>query len=145
MVATTAAPRAALVRYAGRPWLPPAAAALAAAAVLGAVGLVDPNRSGHYPTCPFLALTGLYCPGCGSLRAIHAMAHGDLGTATARNPFTVLASAWLVVVWARWLRRRLTGRPRPSPAPAWMIWTLLGAVVAFWVLRNLPGFGFLGP
>ena len=32
-------------------------AALAAAAV-GVVAAVDPNEAGHYPTCPFLSLTG---------------------------------------------------------------------------------------
>jgi hypothetical protein len=28
------------------------------AAVAGYVAAIDPNRPGHYPTCPFLALTG---------------------------------------------------------------------------------------
>ena len=44
--------------------------------------MVDPNQPGHYPTDPFLAITGLYCPGCGTLRALHALARGDLLTAS---------------------------------------------------------------
>ncbi len=26
------------------------------------VGTVDPNAPGHYPVCPLLHYTGLYCP-----------------------------------------------------------------------------------
>ena len=134
-----------MVLSAALPWVPPAAVAAAAAAFVTFVGVVDPNLPGHYPACPFLALTGYSCPGCGSLRAIHALAHGDVATALARNPFAVVSAVWLTAVWVRWLSRRLTGRPAPWLAPAWMIWVLLGAVVAFWVLRNLPGCAFLGP
>ena len=40
-------------------------AALAAVAMPTVfVAAVDPNTPGHYPVCPLLRLTGLYCPGC---------------------------------------------------------------------------------
>ena len=119
-------------------------AALAAAAV-GVVAVVDPNEAGHYPTCPFLAVTGHWCPGCGSLRAVHALAHGDVGTALGLNLLTVLAVVPLVVIWARWLVRTWTGVPRSTVAPAPVLWGLLVVVVAFGVLRNLPGFAWLAP
>jgi hypothetical protein len=115
------------------------------AAVVAYVGVVDPNHPGHYPTCPFLALTGLYCPGCGSLRAIHALAHGHLGEAFGLNVLTVLAVPLLVAAWARWARRVLRGRPRMTVAPAWVLWGLLAVELGFWVLRNVPGFEFLAP
>ncbi|MEJ2068687.1 MAG: DUF2752 domain-containing protein, partial [Deltaproteobacteria bacterium] len=35
-----------------------------------------PGQSPIYPPCPFHLITGLYCPGCGSLRALHALFHG---------------------------------------------------------------------
>ena len=119
-------------------------AALAASAV-GVVAVVDPNEAGHYPTCPFLALTGQACPGCGSLRAVHALAHGDLGTALGLNLLTVLAVVPLVVIWARWLVRTRHGTSRRTVAPAPVLWGLLFVVVAFGVLRNLPAFGWLAP
>jgi hypothetical protein len=124
--------------------LAPAAMLVPAAAALGFVARVDPNAPGHYPTCPFLWLTGEYCPGCGSLRAVHALTHGDLGTAMSRNPLTVLGTVALVVLWIAWLQRRVTGRPRRA-APAWVLWALLAVVLAFWLLRNLPGFEWLAP
>jgi hypothetical protein len=118
-------------------------AALAAAATLWAV---DPNQPGHYPTCPFLATTGLYCPGCGALRATHDLLHGDVSGALARNPLAVLAVPYLVLAFVTFVLRS-TGRPAPrsTSLPAWVIWALLAVVLAFTVLRNLPGFSLLSP
>ena len=36
-------------------------------------------------------------------------------------------------------------QPRRLIAPAWSLYALFWAIMAFWVLRNVPGFGFLGP
>ncbi|HET7305262.1 MAG TPA: DUF2752 domain-containing protein [Segeticoccus sp.] len=121
---------------------------LVATGALGAVGYlaaIDPNETGHYPTCPFLFLTGLYCPGCGSLRAVHDLAHLDVAGALARNPLTVVAAAYLVLAWGLWLHRSVTGRPRRWLAPAWVLWSLLGLVLGYWVLRNVPGWTWLSP
>ena len=109
------------------------------------VAAVDPNVAGHYPTCPFLAITGWYCPGCGALRAVHALAHGDLVTALARNPFAVVAIGYLVVAWVIWLDRTARGRPRRWLAPPWVLYAVLAAVVTFGVLRNVPGWTWLSP
>ena len=123
---------------------PVATAALTGTAVL-AVALVDPNEPGHYPTCPFLALTGLYCPGCGSLRAVHALTNGDVTLAVGLNVLTVLAVVALPVIWARWARRSWTGAPRTTVAPAASIWSLLVVVLLFGVLRNLQAGAALAP
>jgi hypothetical protein len=125
--------------------LRPLGVAVAALAATGYVAVVDPNVAGHYPTCPFLAITGWYCPGCGALRAVHALAHGDLSTALARNPFAVVAAGYLAVAWALWLRRTATGRPRRWLAPPWVLYSVLGAILMFWVLRNVPGWTWLSP
>ena len=119
-------------------------AALAAAAVT-TVAVVDPNEAGHYPTCPFLAVTGEFCPGCGALRAVHALAHGDVGTALGLNVLVVAAVVPLVVTWALWVRRLWTGAPRARVAPAPVLWSLLVVVLAFGVLRNVPAFDWLAP
>jgi hypothetical protein len=120
---------------------------VAAAALVGAgyVDAVDPNAAGHYPTCPFLAITGLYCPGCGALRAVHALAHGDLATALARNPLTVVALGYVAVMWVLWLQRTATARPARWLAPPWVPYTVLGTILLFTVLRNVPGWTWLSP
>jgi len=123
----------------------PLGVAAAALVATGYVATVDPNVAGHYPTCPFLAVTGWYCPGCGALRAVHALAHGDLMTALARNPFAVVAVGYAVVSWVLWLDRTARGRSRRWLAPPWVLYGVLAAILIFWVLRNLPGWTWLSP
>lgn len=119
------------------------AAAVGAAAVLATV---DPNESGHYPTCPFLAVSGWWCPGCGSLRATHALLHGDVVTAVERNPLAVVLLPLVVVAWVAWVLRVL-GRTtwHPTRVPAAAVWGLLGVVLVYWVARNVPGWTWLSP
>lgn len=124
----------------------PVAVAATVVAAVGVLAAVDPNEPGHYPTCPLLATTGLWCPGCGSLRAVHALVGGDVPTALQRNPFTVLVVPFLAWAWLRWVGMSLGWLPpRRSAAPAWAVWTLLVAVLGFWVLRNVPGLTALSP
>lgn len=123
---------------------PLATAALTGTAVL-AVALVDPNEPGHYPTCPFLALTGRFCPGCGSLRAVHALTNGDVTTAVGLNVLTVLAVVALSVIWVRWAQRSWTGSPRRAVLPAAYIWSMLVVVLVFGLLRNVPMGAGLAP
>jgi len=123
----------------------PLGAAAAGLCAVTLVALVDPNEPGHYPTCPFLSLTGLFCPGCGSLRAVHALAHGDITAAIGSNVLTVLAVVPLVFLWLRWVRRSWTGTARTWAAPAPALWALLVVLCVFGVLRNLPVGAALAP
>jgi hypothetical protein len=109
------------------------------------VAVVDPNEPGHYPTCPLLAMTGLYCPGCGSLRAVHDLAHGDLAGAMARNPLTVVVVGAMLVAYAAWVRRAYLGQPQQWRPQRWMVIALIAVYVGFGVLRNLPGWTWLSP
>jgi hypothetical protein len=118
-------------------------AGLAAATLLATV---DPHEPGHYPTCPFLATTGFYCPGCGSLRATNSLLHGHLTGALDRNPLAVVMLPLVLAAWVVW-GLRLAGLTAwtPTAIPARWIWVLLTAIVAFWILRNIPGWAFLSP
>ena len=118
----------------------PLGVAAVAVSAVAFVGAVDPGEPGHYPTCPFLALTGLLCPGCGSLRAVHALTGGDVAAALGLNPLTVAVLPLLVGAWLAWLVRSATGRPRRWLAPPAALWALVVLVCAFWVLRNVPAF-----
>jgi hypothetical protein len=114
-------------------------AALGSGAVLagavGYVGLVDPHKPDSvFPVCPFRLLTGWNCPACGGLRMVQDVLHGDLAAAITDNVFLLIGIPML----AGWvLLRRRSGKPLlPIPAAA----TVLITVVAWTVLRNLPGF-----
>ena len=126
-------------------WLAPAAVGLAGVAAVATVAVVDPNEAGHYPTCPFLAVTGLFCPGCGTLRALHALVHGDLASAVDLNVLTVALLPVLVLAWASWFAFRVGRRPAPLRVPTWTGTSIAVAVPAFWLLRNLPFGSVLAP
>ena len=113
--------------------------------------LFDPAGHRFYPPCLFHALTGAYCPGCGSLRAVHQLLHGRLLAAVDLNPLAVaclpfvgyaLVSQGMLALRGRGLRAIGAG-----VAPAYWTHLLLGMIVAFWVMRNIPAqpFSWLAP
>ena len=98
-----------------------AAPTLVAGAVLGASVLLhlrDPHESGSYLYCPWLLLTGTYCPGCGGLRAVNDLTRGDLAAAASSNLLFVGAIPLLVFFWVALVLRPLAGRTtNRQPAP----------------------------
>jgi hypothetical protein len=130
-------------------WLRPAAPAgvlAVAAAAVAYVGSVDPTEHGHYPTCPFLALTGLYCPGCGSLRMVHALAHGHVAEGFGRNPLAFLLIPVVGYLWTRWVTCVIRGETISSPLfRTSVIWAFIGLLIVYWVVRNLPAGHALAP
>ncbi|WP_190134336.1 DUF2752 domain-containing protein [Streptomyces longispororuber] len=115
------------------------------AAAFAYVAAVDPNEPGHYPTCPLLHFTGLYCPGCGGLRSAHAVAHGDLATALGANALAVAGYAVFAVLWTLWTLRALRGRPAGFELGRAHLWALGAVLALFTLVRNLPYGSWLHP
>lgn len=118
----------------------PAATALSGAAMAAALAIRDPHVPGSWGSCVFLQVTGLYCPGCGGLRAAHDLVHLDVAAAVSSNAFAVLLALLVAVVWTAWTRGQITGR-----GVTWDRWVtagnaylLLGSVGVFAILRNTP-------
>lgn len=113
-----------------------------AAAGTAAVAVVDPNTSG-IALCPLLAFTGLDCPFCGSLRAVHALTRFDVGLALDHNAVFTVAVPLLLVGWLVWILRSLRhpGNDRLA-LPVWSVTATLGVLAVFGVLRNLPDFAW---
>ena len=111
-----------------------------------ALHLRDPHQQGAWGLCPFHAITGLWCPGCGSLRAVNDLTHGDLLGALSSNLVLVLALP-LVALWrGRWLHTEWTGRRRPATGLATStVFLLVVPVLVFAVVRNLPVGSWLAP
>ena len=60
--------------------------------------------------CLFRWLTGVPCPGCGSLRALRCLARADVAGALAFNPLTTVAALLLLAAAAEWAARSLARR-----------------------------------
>lgn len=123
----------------------PALVAGGAAAGLAYIGSVSPYSAGGYPVCPIYALTGLYCPGCGTARCLHSLVTGDLGGAFARNLLIPILLVALAVAFVRWVVLRWRGERFTWNPPTWLPITLGIGVLLFGVLRNIPGFDVLAP
>lgn len=108
----------------------------------------DPADSNAFPPCPFHKLTGFYCPGCGSLRAVHQIIHGNIIAAFRLNPLAMILAPFLMYAFIRQLTGTLLTKPLPQPfiRPLW-IWILLGIIILYWIARNIPlwPFSLLAP
>ncbi len=122
-------------------------------ALAGVVGLValhlrDPHVGGSWGWCPFHAITGWWCPGCGGLRALHDLTDLDVAAAVSANVLAVVAAVALAVAWVGWVRGRWTGardRDRLLVLSPIANRTVLAVMVVFTIVRNLPPGAGLAP
>lgn len=115
-------------------------AGLLIAMLLGVSLLWGWHPSGWIPVCPFWSVSGLYCPGCGSLRSTHAMLNGDFGVGFRTNPLMMLIGvplgSWFLVdqFFVVFGRKRM----RPLFRSSLVAWAGLALLIAFFVIRNMP-------
>ncbi|MBQ8285684.1 MAG: DUF2752 domain-containing protein [Thermoguttaceae bacterium] len=92
------------------------------------------------PPCIFRKATGIYCPGCGSTRALRALLEGDFFAALRYNPFSIAAFFALPVLL-------VLARPKFRAVYYRLGVVVCAVVLVFAVLRNVPSpaFDFLRP
>lgn len=97
--------------------------------------------------CLFFKLTGLYCPGCGTGRALKALIHGQVGAAFRYNSMLfILGLPFLGIFLHEYLRMvfpKIGLRPVYIGQKAGI--TVFIVTVLYWILRNIPVFSFLAP
>lgn len=122
-----------------RPWM----RAVLVAGPLALAGAVlfwfDPSQGGFYPVCFFHRTTGLLCPGCGGLRALHQLLHGHLFTAFRYNPLLILCLPFGLWFGGRYAARKLKGQPVDLAIRPFWLWLFLAAALLLSLWRNLPG------
>jgi len=95
--------------------------------------------------CPFRALSGYPCPGCGMTRAFSAIAHGELLNAVIYNPLSPVLFVAALLVWASAAAtllnmhnvREALARLRPSTLACHLF---MGVMLIWWVVRLAGGF-----
>jgi hypothetical protein len=104
----------------------------------------NPSENSFFIPCPFHYITGLFCPGCGSQRAIHLLLHGDVIGAFKFNPLMVLTMPILVyglgITTANWIfgtRYRFM-----LFYSNLFVFGYFGIAILYWILRNLSFYPF---
>lgn len=135
----------AVSHFSARKLLGPAVVVAGAAAAGVAIWTGDPRTpGGPLPTCPTKAFLGVICPGCGSLRAVDSLLHGDLLGALGFNALGVVGLALLLWSFVAYCTRLWTGRRIPLWSNSRHAATVLLVAVTVWfVARNLPVEPFL--
>lgn len=113
-------------------------------AVFAVSALRSPSELPGIVLCPFRAVTGLPCPGCGMTRAFCALGHGDLSGAFGYNALAPFVFAAALLVWAHALAtvlklerpRAALERLKPTQRAAGF---MLAVTLAWWVVRLSAG------
>ena len=105
--------------------------------------ILDPAKHDLFPRCLFNSITGYYCPGCGSQRAVHSLLHLDFAGVVSYN-FLFLPAALLIFYhYLHPVLNRFFGWKLPNVfyfrnTPL----IILGVIMLFWILRNIPFYPF---
>lgn len=94
------------------------------------------------PSCPTRAYLGIYCPGCGSMRATHYLLNGRFGDSLRNNPLVLPLLPLVFLLLVRFVTEMRTGRSWPLPGERYLGITLLVVFAFLFVARNIPWEGF---
>jgi len=105
---------------------------IAASTVTAAATLYrfSPQEYSFYPRCPFFALTGHFCAGCGATRATAELLHGHVAAALHFNAAVTALLPSVIAYFALiyWTALRYNRIEWPS-VPSWS-WTFAVALLA---------------
>lgn len=90
--------------------------------------------------CPFHAITGLYCPGCGVTRMLFSIMTLNFYQAFRFNPLLFI----LLILYIAFIIERLI-RKKDLKVPDRIALVLLVILIVFGILRNIPALSFLEP
>lgn len=123
-------------------WTGPVVVGALAVAATAYTAWQDPNADGVFPQCPTRELFGFDCPGCGGLRAVHALTRGDIVASFDHNVLVPILLPLAIVAWGVWLLHSL-GRTVPRlPRPSKPVLAGIGVfLLAFTIVRNIGGVG----
>ncbi|MBP9506394.1 MAG: DUF2752 domain-containing protein [Bacteroides sp.] len=93
-----------------------------------------------FPKCPFLWLTGLQCPGCGSQRAIHCLLHLDVIQAFYYNALLVFSLPIILILSLAEYYRYNKPAFYVKVHKRIYIWCYIAIIVVWWIIRNIFNF-----
>jgi hypothetical protein len=102
------------------------------------------NTEKYLPRCVIYAITGKYCPGCGSGRSSYALLHGHWLTALHKNVmFVILLPVVIYFLLKTYLDIVFAKEILPGFNLSYMIMnTAVGVLIIYTILRNIPYYPF---
>lgn len=99
----------------------------------------NPTQSFLFPKCPFLLVTELKCPGCGSQRAIHALLHLRFIEAIKCNALFVFSLPYIFFLTYAEIKRKSNPNLYLKANHITLIYIYLFLVLGWWISRNIFG------
>lgn len=97
-----------------------------------------PTDYGVIPSCPTRTFLGIYCPGCGFMRATHFLLNGHFVESLRYNPLVIPLIPIIFVLLIRSFWESWTQRYFPLPCEISMSIMIFIVFVAMFILRNIP-------
>ncbi|MFK5880535.1 MAG: DUF2752 domain-containing protein [Flavobacteriaceae bacterium] len=96
-----------------------------------------------FPRCPLYSTTGIYCPGCGSQRALYDFLHLDFGGVVGHNVLFlfgifVLIYHFTILGLNTFFSKKYFNLLYHKRTPI----IILTLVVVYWIVRNIPVYPF---
>ncbi|WP_461303282.1 DUF2752 domain-containing protein [Aureisphaera sp.] len=103
----------------------------------------DPTEVDIFPKCPMHSTTGIYCPGCGSQRALHSLLHLDFKSVVTYNFLFIPALGLFIYNLGIKGYNRFYNKSIPNIIYSSKFTKIvLLIIISFWVLRNIPVYPF---
>jgi len=90
------------------------------------------------PSCFFRKITGLYCPGCGSTRAVWRLLQGDLSGSLRFHPLVAPCLPFLTLLFFQFFRDLFRGASPYRRSALFIGFFFLASFLILFVLRNIP-------
>lgn len=89
-----------------------------------------PYIPGHdLPICAIKIATGLDCPGCGMIRSVSALLHGNFLESLRFHPLGIVVVGWMGYVWTKGIMRTKLSMPN------WAGKIFVVALFTVWIVR----------
>lgn len=96
--------------------------------------LFSPSEYTLFPKCPIYQFLGIHCAGCGTQRALHHLLHLEIGNMFRNNLFLPF---WIFFT-LDYLLKKIIWDQKPIIMYRWFPWVLLGTLLMYMLLRNIP-------
>ncbi|MCF6348701.1 MAG: DUF2752 domain-containing protein [Flavobacteriaceae bacterium] len=105
--------------------------------------MINPSEVDFLLQCPLYKTTGVYCPGCGSQRAIHHLLHLNFIKAATNNILLLLGLLSVAYHYGiLFVNRYFNKNYKSIFNNTKSLLIILIIIILFWILRNIPHYPF---